>query len=589
MRWLLSSHFFYLYQYSRQIHLRQNLFIVKKILCYSFLLLAISKVQAQTTYLPLNTEEYHLLDRLETMNGTFADEFYTSFKPIARKGAVEFLSSLRRIGNTPGNSINDIDYYDIQRAISISGEWSETAEGDDGAINSRKPILKYFYQKQPDMIHVNSDGLYLVVNPVIYFQGMKENNQEGLKYINTRGAEIRGKIFNRIGFYTMFADNQEKPPSFVYTYANRYQAYPGNDYYTNPSNDFDNIIARGYVDIGALNEHLNITFGYDKQFAGDGMRSLFHSDFGAPATFLRLRARFWKIMYESLYLELTPQYQRGDDQQLPHSYATFNQASMNVLPWLNVGLFESTLFSQKDKYQVQDIVPVMFYNTIARSLGANQKTSLGFNFKALAAQRIQLYGQAYFDQLNVSKLSDGWWGNQFGIQLGAKYFNAFSIHNLDLQVEGNVVRPFTYSSNDSVTNYASYNQPLAHPYGAGFAEFIFNVRYQPLPKLYLSAKGIVSKRGDDPMGGYNNGNDIFKPVSTRPENEGFGLTGFGTTWTGLYLNPNVSYELRPNLFIDAGVIYQKGHTDIYDNVIPNSTTFYGGLRLNIARKEYDGF
>ncbi|HEY0298747.1 MAG TPA: hypothetical protein VGB84_05960, partial [Arachidicoccus sp.] len=179
--------------------------------------------------------------------------------------------------------------------------------------------------------------------------------------------------------------------------------------------------------------------------------------------------------------------------------------------------------------------------------------------------------------------------NQFGIQLGAKSLNAFTLKNLDLQVEGNIVKPFTYSSNDGVTNYANYNQPLAHPYGAGFAEFIGSVRYQPLTKLYVSVKGIVARRGDDPLGTYSNGNDIFKPVSTRPVNEGYGAQGYGLVYTTLYVNPNVAYELRPNLFIEAGAIYQKGHTETSGNIIPNSTTVYGGLRMNIARKEYDGY
>lgn len=561
---------------------------MRKILFYSFILFAINKANAQTTYLPLNTEEYHLLDRLETMDGYLSDEFYTSFKPIPRKGAVPFLSGLRRRGNAQGSTIGDIDYYNIERALSISGEWSETADGDDGAINSKKPILKYFYEKQPDFIHVNTDGLYLVVNPVLYLQAMKETNVDGLKYINTRGVEIRGKILNRIGFYTMFADNQEKPPSFVYNWANKFQAFPGNDYYSTRNDAFDNIIARGYVDVDAFNEHLNVTFGYDKQFAGDGMRSLFHSDFGAPATFLRLRAKVWKIMYETLYLELTPKYQRGGDQQLGHSYATFNQASMNVLPWLNIGLFESTLFSKVNGMEAQNFVPVIFYNTAARSLGANQKTSLGLNFKALALRRLQVYGQGYFDQLKFDKISDGWWGNQFGVQLGAKYFNAFSISNLDLQGEVNVVRPFSYASNDGVTDYTHYNQPLAHPYGAGFAEFMGNIRYQPFTKLYLSAKVIYSIRGTDSTGAVNYGNNIFSPTQTRSGDDNFGLTA-GKQWKGVYGNFNAAYELRPNLFIEAGVVYTKGN---FDNGIigtSNSFTTYGGLRLNIARKEYDGF
>ena len=55
-----------------------------------------------------------------------------------------------------------------------------------------------------------------------------------------------------------------------------------------------------------------------------------------------------------------------------------------------------------------------------------------------------------------------------GIQLGAKYIDAFGIKNLDLQLEYNRVRPFTYSHRDSVANYTHYNQPLAHPLGANF-------------------------------------------------------------------------------------------------------------------------
>ena len=39
--------------------------------------------------------------------------------------------------------------------------------------------------------------------------------------------------------------------------------------------------------------------------------------------------------------------------------------------------------------------------------------------------------------LNLSevKAGNGWWGNKYGLQLGAKYIDAFSIKNLDLQLE----------------------------------------------------------------------------------------------------------------------------------------------------------
>ena len=55
-------------------------------------------------------------------------------------------------------------------------------------------------------------------------------------------------------------------------------------------------------------------------------------------------------------------------------------------------------------------------------------------------------------------------------KLGGKYFDAFTVKNLDLQGEMNMVRPYTYTHYDSTANYTHYNQPLAHPLGAGFAE-----------------------------------------------------------------------------------------------------------------------
>jgi hypothetical protein len=558
---------------------------VKKLLLSSLILALPLMTIGQTTYLPLRSEEYHLLDRLETLGGILNDDFYSSLKPIPRKGAVSFLKGARRMNTFRANSLSYIDDYNIQRALSISGEWIETADGDDGALPSKKPILKYFYEKQPDFIHVNTGDFFLVVNPVLYLQAAKENNVDGLQYINTRGAEIRGRIFNKIGFYTMLADNQDKPQSYIRNWEQQHSAYPGVDYYSAKSSGaYDYLLARGYVDASAFNDRFNVTFGYDKQFTGDGMRSLLLSDFSAPATFLRLRTRIWKLMYENLYLELTPDYARGGDRRLPRKYASIHQLSMNVTDWLNLGIFESTIYAQPERFGVEYLVPVIFYNTTARALGADQKTSLGINFKAVALNRVQVYGQGYFDQLAFS--GNGYWGNQFGVQLGAKYFNAFTLPNLDLQGEANVVRPFTYASNDEVSNYTHYNQPLAHPYGAGFAELMGTVRYQPIVNLYLSAKAIYTVRGTD-TAGTNYGNDIFKLYDSRMGDNDYGLTP-GQKMKGLYFNFNAAYEIRPNIFFETGVTHLQRK---YDNniSIPSATQFYGGLRWNISRREQDFF
>ncbi|XZF13551.1 hypothetical protein ACTHGU_17360 [Chitinophagaceae bacterium MMS25-I14] len=549
----------------------------------------------QTTYLQLGQEDYDLLDRLETRSGRLTTDFFTTVKPTARKGAVQFLEEKKQAADSIG--LTNIDRYNIDHMISVSGEWA--ADGD-GAIDSKLPWFKTFYKKQPDLVHVKTKDFFLVVNPVISGQVLSENYKVGGEsktqtlFSSSRGVELRGWISKKIGFYTYFTDNQEQLPSYVKAWTDMHQAVPGADYYQTPSDKtYDYLLARGYIDFAAVKDHVNVTFGYDKHFIGDGMRSLFLSDFSSGATFLRLSTKIWKLNYQNLYLELTPQYERGADQQLPHKYATIHHLSINATKWLNIGLFESVIFDRTDRYSFDYMIPVIFYRAVERSNGSPDNENMGLNFKAIVAKHFQFYGQLFLDELRTKELfgGKGWWGNKFGIQLGGKYFDAFTVKNLNLQGEINIVRPYTYSHSDTIANYTNYNQPLAHPLGASFAELIGKISYQPVKNLYLTLKGSYYQQSAD-SGSSNLGSNIFADYDTRtvlnpgdPEH-GYKLIN-GIKATCMNLSLNGSYELRENLFIDLGFSYRKySYSDSY---LPETTStfFYGGLRLNIARRDYN--
>jgi hypothetical protein len=67
--------------------------------------------------------------------------------------------------------------------------------------------------------------------------------------------------------------------------------------------------------------------------------------------------------------------------------------------------------------------------------------------------------------------------NKYGYQLGVKYYNAFHIDNLLLQLEYNHVRPYVYSHSVPITNYGHNNQSIGHQWGGNFKEFIAIARY----------------------------------------------------------------------------------------------------------------
>jgi hypothetical protein len=72
--------------------------------------------------------------------------------------------------------------------------------------------------------------------------------------------------------------------------------------------------------------------------------------------------------------------------------------------------------------------------------------------------------------LSEVKAKNGWWGLKYGGQLGVKAFDV--IPGWDVLSEVNAVRPFTYSHASSLQAWGQLGQPLAHPWGANFIEWV---------------------------------------------------------------------------------------------------------------------
>lgn len=572
------------------------------ILLFCFLMAFDICTSAQTTYLPLNTEDDQLLDRLETRSGRLSDSLHLTVKPEMRSRAVDFLL----YQSATNHYTTTIDAYNIGQMVSENGEW--TADGN-GAIDSKRPWFNSFYKKQADIIYVKTNNFFLVINPVISAEGIYEKSDPASPIsnpliTNSHGAEARGWIFKKIGFYTNFTDNQEMPVLSVNNYINgtAHQAIPGADFYTSSKlGHYDYLQASGYFDFAVIKDHLNVTFGSGKNFIGDGIESLFISDFSSNTPFLRLSTRIWKLNYEVLYLELTPQFNEllvsQLNYQLPHKYGTMHHLSYNATSWLNVGFFESSMFAKPNTFEISYLNPMIFYKAVERFNGNPDKEIIGFNFKALAAKHLQFYGQFILNEFKSSDFfsTNGWFGNKWGLQLGGKYFDAFTVKNLDLQAELNMVRPYTYTAHDdTIANYTNYNQALADPLGAGFIEFLGIARYQAVKNLYLSMKGLYYIQGLD-TGSANLGNNIFNPYVSRAYDYGVKMIN-GPRANCALINLNISYRLCPGLFIDLGATHRRYIDE--SGLIGTSTTgivtgnssstyMYFGIRLNTARRDYD--
>jgi len=561
---------------------------------------------SQSTYLSQGDKQNTILERLEIKSQNdsiliFSKTRYYNRSKYVVNGVRNYLHNW---GDTLGSSelheenellkkykltrLSKVDDYNITSVFLNNQEWLLPEEKE--LYKSKKPIWNSLYKTPANFFEVHVKDFDLMINPVIQFVLSKESNNDQSLFLNTRGLTARGRIANKIGFAAYVTDNQERDPSYVQQWISDRKAVPGAGFYKDfkDPGGVDYFDARGYFTFN-VTKYIDVVFGYDKNFIGNGYRSLFLSDFGNSNLFLKLNTRIWKLNYQNLFMEVQNADARTGDKLIGKKYTAMHHLDINVTRWLNIGLFEGVMFGRVDHFDFSYLNPIIFYRSIEQQNGSDDNSVVGLDAKANVARKFQLYGQLVLDEFKLSeiKANDGWWGNKYGVQLGAKYIDALGIKNLDLQLEYNSIRPFTYSHGDSIANYTHYNQPLAHPLMANFNEVIGIARYQPAPKWLLQVKAIIYQQGKD-SSSESYGHNIFLPNSPPYRTKDYGFyIGSGWKTNVFYGSLLVSYEWKQNLFLELFGAVRNLDTKTAPIISENSTTISFGVRWNMHRREFE--
>ncbi|MCO5234043.1 MAG: hypothetical protein M9888_09960 [Chitinophagales bacterium] len=562
------------------------------LLLFSSLLFALKNANAQSSTIPQGSPSYHMLGRLEITCGKLMEGYHSVNKPIDRLGAMEYVSYIDTVSNC---ELSDVDLANMDYLYRDNMEFSEK-----GMRESRKPILKIFYKQPANFLSVNKSKFKAVLNPVAQIGvGFDADNLSGnkVKQINAKGFEIRGQVDKMLSFYTFFTSEQAFYPGFINDEIRSTKGIPGAGYYKRfKDGGYDYFRAKGYIAF-TPSKYISFQFGHDKNFIGDGYRSLLLSDYGNDYLFLKVNTRVWKLNYTNIFAELTSEYPRRQDTLLNKKYMAVHHLSINATKWLNLGVFESVVFSRQNHFELQYLNPIIFYRYVEQILGSPDNAMIGFDFKANFAKHFSIYGQLLLDEMNISQEFDfkgkgvkgffkpnRWWGTKVGTQLGMKYINMFGIDNLDFQIEGNIVRPYTYSHNDEITTWTHYNQPLAHPLGANFTEIVSIIRYQPSPKWFIMAKHIRARYGED-VDSSNWGKNIF--TSYRDKEKNFdNYVGQGVRTKLNLTDLIVTFMPWHNIFFDFNYRFRRVNSEI-DTRDRNTHFVNLAMRWNIPYRHID--
>jgi hypothetical protein len=523
---------------------------------------------------------YHQIEKANSTGALENDtHFFTQVKPYSRKKSVE-----RLWGLDSTNSLYKQVFLDGMEYSNLTGRSTERRR------------FNWAYPNEADFLRIDKPEFDLHVNPVWQLGLGHDPEVQNRLFVNSRGLDIRGTIDGKVAFYTRLLENQVEYPYYVKHVADSASVglipYEGFwKEYNGTTTDF--LRAYGYVDFG-LTKHISAQVGYGRHFIGNGIRSMVLSDFSNSYPYLRIDTEVWRIKYTNLFAELMADvftYDQGTlgASRYPKKFMAGHFLEIAMTKNFHLGLFESIIFGQPDsigahRFKPEYLNPIIFYRTVEQQDGSSANAVLGTTFSWDIKKKANLYGQFLLDELIISELTagNGWWGNKYAYQIGGQYYDLL-LKGLDLRLEHNFSRPYNYAHQDFYTSYTHYRQPLAHPLGANFTEWLGQLTYQPSEKWSFYLHGLYANYGAN-ENGINYGQNPQITYNSRPEEYGNEVLQGNKAdlkmvqWRG-------SYQWKHNFFVDLTAIYRN---ESFEHSIEDrsSTILNVGFRWNMPYRNY---
>ena len=519
--------------------------------------------------------------------------------PFSHSYYAQFDAAMNQIGSNNHTASKPYTYKEVSKYYNLRAVNESLQKKTSGWLGR-----KFFNE---NMVQIQGEDYWLSLNPIVDLQlGKASDNNASYTYVNTRAVNFRGGLGKNINFTTTIFESQGRFAGYFNDYAESIPPSGGNPAIVPgmgiakrfKTDSYDFPLAEANITY-APDKFFDFQLGYGRNFIGDGYRSLLEGDGASPYPYFKINTTFWKIKYTNTYMWLKDV--RPDvtlDRTYASKYMANHYLSWNVSNRLNLGFFESVVWTDTNNrgFDVNFVNPVIFYRSVEfASSSRSGNALLGISGRYKWNNALNFYGQFLIDEFSFGDVKEGEnsWKNKFGFQVGAKYYNAFKIDNLLLQIEYNHVRPYVYSHSSVITNYGHNNQSIGHQWGGNFKELIAIGRYHK-GRYFADAKVTVGTRGLDftSSGARSNyGGNIYRDYDEQRYADTGVKTGQGNKTNILIADLQAGYLINPatNLKLFGSFIYRNFNPAVNtESVFKKSTTWFNlGFRADIFNWYFD--
>lgn len=550
-------------------------------------------------YIPSNVKELNEVDGIQYKKFD-SPQFSSNLNiPFSHSYYAQFDDEMNVVGTNNHTSSKPYSFADVSKYYNVKEETEKLYKNKSGWWGKKL--------WNENLVAMQGEDYWFTLNPILDLQlGRSQSDISNSTFVNTRGLQFNGGLGKTVNFTTTIYESQGRFAGYFNRFAESIKPSGGNpaiipgigiakEFKTDA---YDFPLAEANLAF-TPSQFFNLNLGYGRNFLGDGYRSLLLSDGASPYPYFKVNTTFWKIKYTNIYTwlkDVRPEV--TEDRTYATKYVASHYLSLNVTNRWNLGLFESVVWTDQNNrgFDMSFVNPIIFYRAVEFSSSSRSGNALlGLTSKYKWNNQINFYGQFLLDEfsLNDVKAGDKSWKNKFGYQLGAKYYHAFSVKNLLLQLEYNHVRPYVYAHSEAITNYGHNNQSLGHNWGGNFKEVVaiaryFKGRYFADAKITFGQRGLDFNTTED---SFNYGGNIYLDYDIdRPFDTGVTI-GQGNKTTIFIADLQAGYLINPstNMKLFGSLIYRSFNptADTASDFKENTTWFSLGIRCDIFNWYFD--
>ena len=313
------------------------------------------------------------------------------------------------------------------------------------------------------------------------------------------GFRIRGTVFNHLGYNLTvikgggsgnknFAEVIEPRLLFNFKWIENIENIGNYDftygylkYNTKPMKDMNLSIQLGRE---------NITLGY-----GYGSKLVLSGD-NPAMDFLKFNFDYGIISFQSLHASTTGYFSLNREERYTKYYAQ-NHLKLKFDNLFDIGIGETVIYSNRG-IEFGYLTPVTFYKFIEMATQDRDNGNIYFDLQTKFIKNLELQATFLLDENILSNLGDlDKFTNKTAYQLGAFWYQPFSLNDLSLIIEYTKIRPYVYTHFDIKNNYTAFGTNLGHRIGPNADEIMFRSNYNVNEWIRLNFEYRFQREGNN--------------------------------------------------------------------------------------------